>query len=532
MKTINLVQGTPSWHEHRANYFNASEAPAMMGASKYETRDELLKRRATGISPDVNESTQRLFNKGHAAEAAVRPRIEALIGDELFPAIGVSEKYTKLSASFDGITIDDKITFECKLMSAALVEQILAKDLEPHYYWQLEQQLLISGAEKTIFVASNEDGTEFVHMEYYPVAGRAEQLIAGWDQFEKDLAEYKYVEPKVEAVGKAIDALPTLSIQLVGEVKQSNLAVYKKTALDFIASINTNLQTDQHFADAENVVKFCDRAEKELEVVKKSALSQTASIDELFRTVDSLKEAMRSKRLELEKLVKARKESIRVEMVAAANVAFGSFFKEQADRLGGRVPAAFVKANFTDAIKGKKTIAGLRDGINDEMARAKIEASTGTDKLIASLAAYDSAVGEYDFLFRDLQSLVLKNAEAVTAIVAQRISEHKQAEEKRLEAERQRIAQQERERIEREERVKIEAEQREIIKDAQSQFESDLKHIERSVDPSPPVTHQNQQQPTRPTDAEIVGAIASRFGVTKMIALKWLAEIDLKSLAA
>jgi predicted phage-related endonuclease len=45
--------------------------------------------------------------------------------------------------------------------------------------------------------------------------------------------------------------------------------------------------------------------EKRLALVKSQALAQTASIDELFRTIDALKEEMRSKRLTLDKLVKA-----------------------------------------------------------------------------------------------------------------------------------------------------------------------------------------------------------------------------------
>ncbi len=37
-------------------------------------------------------------------------------------------------------------------------------------------------------------------------------------------------------------------------------------------AINTDLQTDQHFADAEEMVKFCDKAEKNIDLVKANAL--------------------------------------------------------------------------------------------------------------------------------------------------------------------------------------------------------------------------------------------------------------------
>lgn len=102
MKTLNLIQGTPEWHEHRARHFNASDAPAMMGNSKYKTRTELLKERKTGISKDVDSATQRRFDDGHKFEALARRIAEEFIGDDLYPATGVRGK---LSASFDGATL-------------------------------------------------------------------------------------------------------------------------------------------------------------------------------------------------------------------------------------------------------------------------------------------------------------------------------------------------------------------------------------------------------------------------------------------
>ena len=65
MKIVQLTQGTPSWHAHRAQHFNASDAPAMMGVSPYKTRSELLHELATGMVPEVDASTQCRFDDGH-----------------------------------------------------------------------------------------------------------------------------------------------------------------------------------------------------------------------------------------------------------------------------------------------------------------------------------------------------------------------------------------------------------------------------------------------------------------------------------
>lgn len=97
-----LIQGTPEWHEHRRTHFNASDAPAMMGGSPYETRTELLHRLATGIEKEIDTATQRIFDDGHRFEALARPLAEAIIGNDLYPVV-CSEG--NLSASFDGVTL-------------------------------------------------------------------------------------------------------------------------------------------------------------------------------------------------------------------------------------------------------------------------------------------------------------------------------------------------------------------------------------------------------------------------------------------
>ena len=105
MKILDLVQNTPEWDAHRAKARNASEAAAMLGYSKYKTRNELLREKFTGIVPEVNEQMQYLFDRGHRAEALARPRAEAELGVEFYPVTGTTDD-GYLSASFDGLTMD------------------------------------------------------------------------------------------------------------------------------------------------------------------------------------------------------------------------------------------------------------------------------------------------------------------------------------------------------------------------------------------------------------------------------------------
>lgn len=445
MKIHNVAQGSEAWHALRANYFTASEAPAMMGASKQMKRTELLHAKKTGLDRDVSWWVQKnLFDKGHEAEALARPILEERIGEDLFPVVGTEGD---LLASLDGCTILGDILFEHKMWNEQLAADVRAGNLDPHYYWQLEQQLLVSGAEKVIFVCS--DGTEesFVSMEYTPVPGRAATLVAGWKQFQADLQDFTPAEVVPEAVGKTPESLPALRIEVTGMVTASNLEQFKAHSLAVFGSINTELETDQHFADAEKAVKWCGDVEERLEAAKQHALSQTESIDALFRTIDEISAEARAKRLMLDKLVKARKLSIREDIVMDAAKALQIHIDQINASLGGKARMPAVPADFAGAIKGKKTISSLRDSADSELARAKIAASQIGDSIRSNLASLDELAADYMFLFNDVQQLVMKANEDLVALIKVRISEHQKAEEQKAEAQREQIRQQELKRI-------------------------------------------------------------------------------------
>ncbi|KAA8560555.1 hypothetical protein FX985_00605 [Pseudomonas extremaustralis] len=423
MKVHNVKQGTPEWHALRASHFTASEAPAMMGASKFQTRNDLLVMKKTGIVPDVTPQQQAAFDKGHATEEMARPLIEEDIGEELYPIVGSSGN---LLASMDGATMLGDVLFEHKLWNEKVAAQIRSKELEPHYYWQLEQQLLVSGAEKVIFVCSDGTREKREKFDYFPVPGRREALIAGWAQFEQDLGEFVPQETKVEAIGAAPDQLPALRIDVTGMVTASNLDAFKSHALTVISNISTELKTDQDFADADATVKWCGEVEDKLKAAKEHALSQTESIDVLFKAIDDIAAETRRKRLELEKLVKARKEMIRSDIVMDAAKALQDHIDQINSTLGGRIRMPRVASDFAGAIKGKKSVSSLQEAADAELARAKIEASRIADGIRVNQASLNELAAEHKFLFQDFQDLALKANDDLVALIKVRINEYEQ----------------------------------------------------------------------------------------------------------
>lgn len=452
----NAPQGSAAWLAARSKHFCASEAAAALGLSKYTTRDELLRQKATGLAEEVSPAKQRLFDAGHQAEALARPIAEGIAGTEFFPVVATREvDGLPLLASFDGIDLMDELIWENKLLNQSLVQQVQAGDLEPHYWLQLEHQLLVSGATRALFTTS--DGTpEGTHPLWYESKPeRRAQLIAGWKQFAADLAAWVPPEAKpAPVVGKTPDNLPALLIQVTGAVTASNLPEYKAHALEVFKGINRTLTTDQDFATAESTVKWCADVESRLAAAKEHALSQTATIDELFRTIDDISAEARRTRLELDKLVKARKEEIRGEIVAGGITAL----REHIAQLNAAMPAPYmpqVPADFAGAIKGKRTVDSLRGAVNDELARAKIEASNIATRIHANVKTLEAS----GLVVPDAATLVLKAPDDLAAIIATR----KAAEQQRLEAERERIRQEEAARADREARAKLEAEQQAVL---------------------------------------------------------------------
>lgn len=466
MKTLNLTQGTKSWLDTRLQNFTASEAAAALGVSKYMSRTELLDLKKSGVAKPVNEFTQKLFDKGHAVEELARPIAEKIIGEDLYPVTGLLEN-TNLLASYDGLTMMEDVVWENKLLNKSLKESLSKGVIPEQYKPQLQQQLMVCKAERALFMAS--DGTEenTFYAWYESNEELANKIVSTWKQFAIDLENHVVTAKEEKVVAQELQALPKLEISLVGNVSNSNLIEYKTTALAFIQSISTDLQSDQDFVDADKAVKFFTSGEKELEAVKERALSDTADIKTLFDTIDELKEEMRQKRLKLTKLVKTRKDEIRSEISMKAQVEFSELLIATSKNLNG-IQITQVTANFDSVMKGKKTVESLQNAVDSEMARVKIELSEISELVRTNLNSLTELAGEFKFLFSDYAQLIFKENDDLTNLIKSRIAEHKEAEAKQKAAEQERIEIAAKEKAEREAQAKLDAEREQIRLDAEA----------------------------------------------------------------
>ena len=514
MTPLSLTQGSPAWHAARARHFCASEAPAMLGVSKYTSRSELLAQKKTGITEEVEAGKQRLFDAGHEAEAKARPIAEGILGQDLFPMVGIREvDGLPLLASFDGLTMDESIVWETKLWNEELAQACVTGELDPHYWAQLEHQLIVSQADTVLFTTSDGTPERTAQTWYVSVPERRQQVIDGWKQFARDLETFVPEVAEAKPVGRTPETLPALRIEVTGMVTASNFAEYQAHAIAVVDSINRELVTDDQFADAEKTIKWAGDVESRLAAAKQHALSQTTSIDELFRTIDDISAEARRVRLDLDKLVKARKDTIRLEIVSGGAQALSAHLESLNKRLGKSYMPS-VPADFAAAIKGKRTLDSMRDSVATALANAKIEASAIADRIQANLTTLREQAAGHSFLFADTATIVLKAPDDLALIVKSRIADHKAAEAVKEEMTRARI--------QAEEQAKAQAAADAEIAAAKLASEE---AIAKAAQPAPVVVQPAQQMPpvqiveeelfTQPEDTGAtmrLGQIADRLG--------------------
>jgi predicted phage-related endonuclease len=441
MKTHDLIQGSPEWLAFRSNHHGASEAAAMLGLSEKVRRSELLHVKHTGSPREFSDWVQEhILDPGHDTEARARVLLEKQIGD-LYP---VTCSDGSLSASVDGLTVDDRIAFEHKRWNETYGPMVRAGQMPIEHMPQCQQVLMVTGAERLVFVVSDGTAERWAQIDVLPDPQWFERIRAGWAQFEADLAAYVPPETAPPApVGKAPETLPALRIEITGAVTASNLAEFKATALAAIRSVNRDLTTDQNFADADKAVKWCADVEERLKAAKEHALSQTATIDQLFKTIDDIAAEARTVRLDLDKLVTKRKAEIKDGIILKARQAWGAHVDELNAELEP-LRLNVTQPDFVAAAKNKRTVATLQDAVDTELANGKIAADATARDWRAKLAWQGEEAAEHLFLFHDLQQLIAKPLDDFKLAVTARIDAHKKAEadKKQREEDAKRIADQ------------------------------------------------------------------------------------------
>lgn len=175
---LKLVQGTQEWHQHRAKSRNASETPAVLGVSPFQTPYQLWLLKTGRIEQKVTAPMQR----GTELEPSARAAYELQTGQIMEPLVLVDGAY---SASLDGITLAGDLIVEIKCpykgRESDLWKSVALGKVPDHYGWQLEHQLFVSGAKLAHLWVF--DGTQGLLLEVAARTERWQEIRSAWDQF-------------------------------------------------------------------------------------------------------------------------------------------------------------------------------------------------------------------------------------------------------------------------------------------------------------------------------------------------------------
>ena len=315
MELLDLEQGSQEWHNERQKSFTASDASAMMGASKYKTRKQLLDEKKGKVFP-VSEYQQKLFDRGHLTEELARTLLEVDMLEDFDPQVGVlTFEGMRFLASLDGINNDGSIIFEHKLWNQTLAENVRNNVLEPSHYWQLEHQLLVFAADKVIFVCSDGTKDAWEQMEYVSIPERRQELISRWKQFAIDLENHE-LEAKSEVVVADDIKLPQLTASVVNGEISTNIDGCLNVIRDLAKEeMDKKLESEQDFANKDAMNKAVKKARENLKKAAAEVQENFVSLDKFKNTVADLDGVLQKLQSHGENAVQKYKDDKKKEML-------------------------------------------------------------------------------------------------------------------------------------------------------------------------------------------------------------------------
>lgn len=248
---MEMTQNTQNWHKWRAEGLGASDAPVVMGKSKYKTKLQLWDEKFTK-KIDEDDSPNFIQQKGHRLEAWARPGLEFQTGLTFKPALFTHQEFQFLRASLDGWNPDTMTAWECKFMGKDLFEKLkdeslpILERIPEQYYDQICQQIFVSGAKVSLLTGIKEwkDENDVRQKEAYTLRIDANEHK---DYINKTLVPalfdfWKSVKDGVKPEPEKVDSLEIKDENLQGLLMQyETLANAEKAAKDAIKKVKDQI---------------------------------------------------------------------------------------------------------------------------------------------------------------------------------------------------------------------------------------------------------------------------------------------------
>ena len=434
---VNLKQGGRGWLAYRANKLNASDAPAAMGVHPTRSRRSLVRQLATGITPEFSQFVQdRVLDKGHEFERLAGALMAEHAGVDLYPVVGYDSDAPEYSASYDGLDMEWRIASEHKSLNATLRECMFdgctGTDLPIYHQVQMEHQCMVCPTiERVLFMASKWDSNgnliEERHCWYTPNPGLRAQLIEAWAKVVEDARNYDPASDEPEALEKKEhEALPVLKIDVSGQVLASNLKDFERVVKQRIAVVNTVLETDQDFADADVDGKFLrDVAVKMREAVT-AVRGKMQSVDEVLKMLEGLEKLADTKAIAVEKLVEAEKKRRKGEVLTKAQADLDAHIADLNKSLGANYLQRTI-GPFDAVSKSLRSLESISKKCNEALMLCKNDATALAHRYRMNRDHLEHENGNWMTLFPDFATVGGKEPDDFKGIALLRITQHKDA---------------------------------------------------------------------------------------------------------
>lgn len=146
-----LKQQTKEWHDFRRNHIGASDAPVIMGVSPWKNVKQLYSEKTS--CTEIPDNSTASMRRGLELESIALDIFEAETGYLMEPRVLVHASIDFMSASFDGVALDNKCIVEIKCPGIKDHERALDNQVPEKYIPQLNHQMEVFGVNRMYYMS-------------------------------------------------------------------------------------------------------------------------------------------------------------------------------------------------------------------------------------------------------------------------------------------------------------------------------------------------------------------------------------------
>ena len=227
-----------------------------------------------------------------------------------------------------------------------------------------------------------------------------------------------------------------LILRVTTKTIENNLPDFAKELRNVLASVNTDLKTDEDFAEAKDLVKKFDTSEKALKSAKER-IFESGELSKINALINELTEECRTTRLTLNRAVTSKEKQVKQELIDNAS-------KTIQQAINNSVMCPYLTVDYSDIaneIKGKKLLSKMEEALNTyvgvKINAIQVEESAllTKKKLIEELIKGNDPLFNLEHLMRsdDYENVIKSRIQANDEAIAERakIEAEKQMDQER-----------------------------------------------------------------------------------------------------